>query len=36
MIIFNIISSKLNFIFNIKIPTNVSCFYIVKNIIYPI
>ena len=32
----NIISSKLGFIFNIKVSINVSCFYIVKNIIYSI
>ena len=35
MITFNIIFSKLNFIFNIGAFINVSCFYIVKGVVYP-
>ena len=31
----NIISFELGFIFNVGVSTNTSCFYIIKNIIYP-
>ena len=32
----NIIFFKLDFVFNAKTPINISYFYMVKNIIYPI
>ena len=35
IIAFNIIFFKLNFIFNTKISINVFCFYMIKDIIYP-